>query len=561
MSNPADPASRRALSAGVAAYQAGRLEDALHLLAPLNDPRALNLAGVCARKLGRADAAHAAFERAAALAPNDPEIANNQGHFELARGHLEAAERHFSRALAAAPGLAAAHIGRARVAAAKGDWETARPHWEAVLAANPASVQGRYGLATARMESGEAEAAAHLLKSLHAERDRPETAFMLGRAQLELGELAAAEALLASAHARAPADHTLRTLANLYWMSGEQDRFHSLVTDAPAELSALAVKLLLETGQTERAQAAWSARYGAREPDADGWTLAALIAREAGDGAATEAAAGRALALQPDHAAACDCHVVAALMTGRPDLALARLAPLRRDAPLAQHWIAHESVARRLLDETEQRGLNEAERFVRTYEIDVPEGYTSLAAFNAELADALRAQHRFSARPLNQSLRGAGTQTARSLLDSGDPVITAYIAALERPIDRYIADIGGSPDHPTTARNNGTWRFAGMWSVRLTREGYHAPHVHPSGWISSAYYAAVPEATAEATDKAGWIGFGQPAYATEPGLDVLKWVAPRAGLLVLFPSWMWHGTQPVARDGERITAPFDLLPG
>ncbi|MBI3439508.1 MAG: hypothetical protein HY054_12830, partial [Proteobacteria bacterium] len=38
-----------------------------------------------------------------------------------------------------------------------------------------------------------------------------------------------------------------------------------------------------------------------------------------------------------------------------------------------------------------------------------------------------------------------------------------------------------------------------------------------------------------------------------------KVVQPQAGRLVLFPSYMWHGTIPFS-EGERMTAPIDVVP-
>jgi hypothetical protein len=36
-------------------------------------------------------------------------------------------------------------------------------------------------------------------------------------------------------------------------------------------------------------------------------------------------------------------------------------------------------------------------------------------------------------------------------------------------------------------------------------------------------------------------------------------VPPRAGNLVLFPSYLWHGTQDFASSGARTTIAFDVL--
>ncbi|MEO1786722.1 MAG: putative 2OG-Fe(II) oxygenase [Pseudomonadota bacterium] len=560
MAQPPRLTPANALRAGAAAFQARRYDEAHQLLAGLSHPQALNMAAVSAQKLGNGDGAAALFAKASRLAPTDADIANNRGHFELERSDMAAAERWFRAALSARPNLVAAGIGLAKVQAARNAWGQAADAWRNVLASAPTSRAARYGLGTALLESGQVEAAADLFQDLLNERDAPAVAYMLGRACLELNAFERAEPYLTEAHSAAPSIHSLRTLANLYWMQGETSAFDRLVERAPPALRTLAIRLVLETGDTARAQMAWDKAFRGDTHETDAWTLAALIAREAGDSARAASAADKALSLAPADQAAMDARIVADLMLGDPDAALARLRPLRSADPQGQLWLGHESVARRMAGHATVSGLCDTDRYVRAYTIAPPEGFGSLDGFNRALADVMRDLHNFTVRPLDQSLRG-GTQTTRNLLDYDHPLIKAYIAALDAPIRQYLTDIGRAPDHPMTARNTGDYRFKGMWSVRLTGAGYHEAHMHPEGWISSAYYVAVPGGTAEAEDKAGWIGFGKPPYATRPDLDALKWVAPKVGMVVLFPSYMWHGTRPISDTAERMTAPFDLLPG
>jgi len=93
----------------------------------------------------------------------------------------------------------------------------------------------------------------------------------------------------------------------------------------------------------------------------------------------------------------------------------------------------------------------------------------------------------------------------------------------------------------------------------LRREGYHVNHVHPQGWISSAYYVSVPAEVEDETERSGWIKFGEPRFPV-PGADAERYVKPRAGRLVLFPSYMWHGTMPIHGDEARMTIAFDAVP-
>ena len=113
------------------------------------------------------------------------------------------------------------------------------------------------------------------------------------------------------------------------------------------------------------------------------------------------------------------------------------------------------------------------------------------------------------------------------------------------------------PAIPPCSARRAPIRFAGSWSVRLTGEGFHVNHVHPAGWISSAFYVALPEAAMGgdgpcrlALDRRG---------AAELGLDLppIRLIEPKPGRLVLFPSTMWHGTRPFA-TGERLTVAFDV---
>jgi hypothetical protein len=80
-------------------------------------------------------------------------------------------------------------------------------------------------------------------------------------------------------------------------------------------------------------------------------------------------------------------------------------------------------------------------------------------------------------------------------------------------------------------------------------------HVHPQGWLSSAYYVELPDA---AGSREGWLKFGEPGVRID-GCAAEHFVQPECGLLVLFPSYFWHGTVPF-HAGARLTAAFDVIP-
>lgn len=181
----------------------------------------------------------------------------------------------------------------------------------------------------------------------------------------------------------------------------------------------------------------------------------------------------------------------------------------------------------------------------------------SLPDLNA-LAATLRRLHIAKGEYLDQSVRG-GTQTDGPLLSRIDPLLRELRAAIVGAIEGYLDKLGEpDPRHPLLSnRRDRRIRFAGSWSVRLRSGGRHSNHVHPEGWISSALYIALPPmAEGEAPD-AGWFTLGQPQDALQLALEPWRKIEPRPGHLVLFPSWMWHGTRPFSK-GERLTVAFDV---
>ena len=175
------------------------------------------------------------------------------------------------------------------------------------------------------------------------------------------------------------------------------------------------------------------------------------------------------------------------------------------------------------------------------------------------LAEHLRRLHFAIAPPLDQSVRG-GTQTDGNLLLRDEPALQAVRAAIVDAVADHVAQLPThQPQHPTLIERRAPVRISGSWSVRLEGEGFHTDHVHSHGWISSAFYVALPDSIGSydgADRTSGWLTLGE-SRDLVPSLDPVQMVEPRVGRLVLFPSTMWHGTRPFP-DGERMTVAFDI---
>lgn len=203
----------------------------------------------------------------------------------------------------------------------------------------------------------------------------------------------------------------------------------------------------------------------------------------------------------------------------------------------------------RLTGNERARWLNGSPPYMSVSDLDFS------AAEIETLAETLRKLHILSAPYPEQSVRG-GTQTDRPLFFNPDPVIQSARKKITAAIRNYI-DALPAPDstHPLLAPERHEILFEGSWSVRLKDKGYHASHTHVMGWISSAFYVALPDSARP--EPSGWFALGTPP--PELGLDLppVATVEPKLGRLVLFPSTMWHSTFPF-EAGERLTIAFDV---
>ena len=127
-----------------------------------------------------------------------------------------------------------------------------------------------------------------------------------------------------------------------------------------------------------------------------------------------------------------------------------------------------------------------------------------------ELAQLLHSLHTAAAPYLEQSVRN-GTQTDRSVLLRHEAPLQQAKARLLQLIREYVAALPPpDPTHPLLGAPRGELLIEGSWSVRLTRQGHNVPHTHALGWLSTAFYLALPGAEQLGKPPAGHIAFGTP---------------------------------------------------
>ena len=435
----------------------------------------------------------------------------------------------------------------ARQRLAEGRDDEAVEAWQSLVLAEPHDPNAEYGLAAtlyavAREEEAEAACRRAIAKGL----DGALPWLFLGRLLSLQSRVDEAEEALREAVERDPLSvDARRELAQLIWMrTADLARARAVFDSAPQspEITALTVKLLQDAGD-DAAAYALAAERAERDP-----SLHLLAARAAVR--VDPQACDRHLALTPpwlNARARAKGEIEADLALGRGADAARRAEALHAAHPDDHYVTALLATAWRLAGDERWRTLYDYGRLVRSYRIEAPEGWSSLNAYLAALERVLDRLHGpLATHPVGQSLRH-GSQTQRSLLDYPDPEIRALLDAIDAPVRQHLAALG----------ETGGYEVAGAWSVRLNRGGHHVDHVHPEGWLSSTFYVRTPKGEG----REGWIRFGEPGVPTSPGLEAERWVQPEPGMLVLFPSYMWHGAAPFFSDETRLTCAFDLVRG
>jgi tetratricopeptide (TPR) repeat protein len=249
----------------------------------------------------------------------------------------------------------------------------------------------------------------------------------------------------------------------------------------------------------------------------------------------------------------------AALMIGDPEKAEQLCLAGLRIEPFDQTCLALLGLAWRMKDDERDEGLNGYGSLVRVFDLKPPEGFSSMESFNAELGAYLDKLHPRTDAYLEQSLDG-GTQTEGMLFGAGHALVEKLRVRIEEALANYITNLPANDHHPFLMRRAKSFRFTGAWSCLMRGQGRHVNHLHPEGWISSAYYVTVPEATKDAETKNGWIKFGEPSLDLPLKDPIRRAVQPVPGRLVLFPSYVWHGTIPLHAASPRTTIAFDAVP-
>lgn len=587
------------LEQALAHYQRGDLAAAETLLARLPDnPSALHLSGLLKFRQGRIAESLDLLAQSVAMRPGEAQAQFNYGKILAAVGrHPEAADA-LEAAIAADPAHAEAVFLLGKSRQAMGQLNQAIECYGRFLQKRPNHVGGKIALGSALLAASRTADGIALLAQMLEETEDPrlcadlhhllatayrrqfnyaaalqhlEQTARLDPSRSGLAEDRAAlfEAMQRFSDAKSVYEEVLasqpvsakihRHYNDLLYRLEAEDQFLTSYDRAPRtkELLLDKAQFLLSADRWEDAQSCFRlvlSRYGDDKTATLGLGLALLKGGRISDAIAIlEEAAQRYQQAVDIH-----CNVAAArAQAGEPDRAMAAVRTALGIDPYNQVALGLLGTCLRLMQDERDEELSGYDKFVRVFDLDPPAGFTDMSSFNTELGAELNALHPPTREYLRQSLRG-GTQTSDNLFDSSSSLIGKLRIRIEEAVAKYISQLSGPSDHPLLARRGKGFGFAGSWSSRLHDRGYHINHLHPGGWISSCYYLEVPKVAQNEAQRQGWIKFGEPSF--DVGLKARRAIQPVPGRLILFPSYMWHGTEPFRDNCSRTTIAFDVIP-
>lgn len=442
----------------------------------------------------------------------------------------------------------------------------ALPHFRKYLKRRPDDVAALNMASFAAFQSDHADIALGWLNTAkEAAPDDPQTFYNLGLVSQSVGRYEEAanayrraaelDPYLASAH------YNLGTvLTQLGLLNDAIAAFDKAIEAEPEHGKALSSKayILRTNGKADEAVAVYGRAASILFGDSE--VLVGLGKSLQDAGRVTEAAStfARAVDANPHDPEAISNLAIALIQGDEAEDAVAACDVFLAHHPASTSVLAAKSVALNECGQTVAvKQLVDLDRYVTPLRHERAPSFKTIDAFNAAMVEHVSAHPTLIVSPSSHATR-LGKHTADLTVKPKGPV-AAFEKMIGNGIDEFVQRLGSDSDLPFIAHRPRKWHLA-IWAIVLEGEGYQIPHIHRSAWLSGVYYAQVPDIVQD-EGQAGWIEFGEPEpdyHSSVP--SVTRRIQPEPGLMVLFPSYIFHRTIPFESDQTRISIAFDVVP-
>lgn len=560
------------LQEAFAAHQSGRLQDAQRLYrefirANPGHAEAHHLLGVACMQMGDLLGAIESLTQATRLNDKNPNYFNNLGLAQFYRNDPASARANYQRALALAPKNADTLNNLGMAQQRLDDLDGAIASFKTALQITPDEPEILHNYGIALRDGGQhAAAMAALKKAIDVSGGIPDTHAALASLQFLFDQyddaLESCWAAVRLDPLHIDAHKTFKGLMNAMEREAERyDTFRWALEALPQNPKAYE-QYGWELAQDEQFAEAEPILRRALEIDPDqaialtclGWSLS-MQGRH--DEALPHHA--RASVLEPDNPQILESHGQSLIRAGRAGDAVGVLMKAHRIVPRLSSVIGTMTIAMAEADDPALNTIVDYDADVVTQTLPSPPGFSDIAAFNDALHAELEKHHQKGSLPLDQTMRG-GTQIPNNLFRNASGHVLTVRTLIFDAIRSYVDGLADDPDHPFLRYINRDFQFTGAWSTILYGAGYDASHIHNEGWLSGVYYVKVPDLDEDRwASGEGCIQFGAPpdAFVSERN-RTRRLVRPQPGLLVLFPSYVWHGVKPFTQEGLRHSIAFDI---
>jgi len=529
---------------------------------------ALNLLGVIAHQQGDQDGAIQLIQKAISINGSNAGYYNNLGESYRAFGQNQKAIEAYEKALRLNPGASDFYNNLGIALQAQHHFEDARTMYQRALEFAPDDVEVLLNLGNLEREFG------HLAESIDSYRKVNRLAPRLPAAYASLGvalyEAEQPEAAISALEDAIAVDPLFlqahQNLTKIRWFRGEHDQMHdsfkkaceTLPRSAQAHLN-LGTALLL-TQDYANAEMALQKAVKLNPGSSEVLNALGQVQRHLSHMDLALLTHENAVACSPRNALLREEFGIALIAAGEFKRAAEELKRGHRLNPRRSTILAHLTIALNELGDSSVDQLVDFDRFVRASLIEIPAGYSSLEAFNADLHEELRRQHSNPHHPMDQTMRG-GTQTRNNLFQNSTGLVGVLKDQISAKINAFINELTPDREQPFLRFINPQFVFTGAWSTILSGAGYDRSHVHNEGWMSGTYYVKIPDFDeAQIADEEGCLQFGEPNKHFASSRNATKRVIrPQVGTVVLFPSYYWHGVRQFNRNGVRHSVSYDLI--
>ena len=549
-------------------FKVGRYSDAQVILKKLLrqvniTPQIMSLSGDINKSIGKLDTAVKDYRQAVAIAPQAPELHYNLALALFANSNIIEARVALERALNIRPDYVKALVLLGRCLAATEQFDDAQQAFTKAITIEPNNYLPHYRLGRLHVYKGNsAKATESLGASLDINQQLMPAQEALVLNSIYSGEHQTTADLIEASLRIAPNNESILAIATDWAIENKQDNPYHYYDKAwqnrpTANLFKDFINSLILSSDSSRAEILM-ADYEASIGKDLAWESAKLKILE------TQGHYEEMISLiksSPRRSKHQMYNCLAHFALGHYGTSYDCAQKLHHSQPSNQYYLALLTTALRCLGDKRYDQLADYNKLILQANLDTQfENSPRFRDFKTDLIAHLNQLHVTRRAPLQQSVRG-GTQTPGNLFaQSKSPLIHSLkhsIADVSQPFFSRLKSAGLNESHPIITAFPDTPYFHASWSIRTAEGGFHKSHIHSKGWYSSACYIDVPEVINDESD-AGYLVLGKPPFKTKDELEPDYSIKPKAGSLILFPSYVWHATQSYQGKGNRLVVAFDV---